>query len=89
MARVDGTQIAHALGLSDHADFVFTAMIELADTESGTRYTATVIHADEAGVKKHESMGAVYFLILLLYSMQNEIKALAAFSPNFRFMLPL
>lgn len=38
-------------------DFKFTAMIELADHAGGTRYTATVIHADEAGCKQHAAMG--------------------------------
>lgn len=42
---------------SDDANFMFTAMIELADHASGTRYSATVIHADEAGCKKHAEMG--------------------------------
>lgn len=42
---------------SDDAHFMFTAMIELADHAGGTRYSATVIHADEAGCKKHEAMG--------------------------------
>lgn len=42
---------------SDDAAFMFTAMIELADHAGGTRYTATVIHADEAGCKKHAEMG--------------------------------
>lgn len=42
---------------SNDANFMFTAMIELADHASGTRYSATVIHADEAGCKKHEAMG--------------------------------
>jgi uncharacterized protein YndB with AHSA1/START domain len=36
---------------------MFTAMIELADHDQGTRYQATVIHADEAGCKKHADMG--------------------------------
>lgn len=48
MTRSDG---------ADHANFVFTAVIELADAVAGTSYTATVIHADEAGFKKHEAMG--------------------------------
>ena len=39
------------------AEFMFTAMIELADDGAGTRYTATVIHADAAGCEKHASMG--------------------------------
>ena len=42
---------------SDEASFLFTAMIELADHAQGTRYTATVIHADEAGCKQHADMG--------------------------------
>jgi uncharacterized protein YndB with AHSA1/START domain len=42
---------------SDDAAFLFTAMVELADREQGTRYTATVIHADEAGCKQHANMG--------------------------------
>jgi len=37
--------------------FVFTAMITLAAHANGTKYTATVIHADEAGCKKHADMG--------------------------------
>lgn len=41
----------------DDAGFMFTAMIELADHADGTRYTATVLHADEAGCKKHAAMG--------------------------------
>ena len=42
---------------TDDAEFMFTAMIELADVDKGTRYTATVIHADEAGCEKHAAMG--------------------------------
>lgn len=42
---------------SDDANFMFTAMIELADHGQGTRYTATVIHADEDGCKRHAAMG--------------------------------
>ncbi|MBI5431091.1 MAG: SRPBCC family protein [Nitrosomonadales bacterium] len=37
--------------------FFFTATIQLAAHGSGTKYTATVIHADEAGRKKHAEMG--------------------------------
>ncbi len=37
--------------------FMFTAMVEFADYASGTRYTATVSHADEAGCKQHAAMG--------------------------------
>lgn len=42
---------------ADDAEFKFTAMIELADEGLATRYTATVMHADEAGCQKHASMG--------------------------------
>lgn len=42
---------------TDDAGFMFTAMIELADHDQGTQYTATVIHADESGYKKHAAMG--------------------------------
>ena len=42
---------------ADDVGFMFTAMIELADEGQSTRYTATVIHADEAGCEKHAAMG--------------------------------
>lgn len=42
---------------TDDAGFMFTAKLELADHEGGTRYTATVIHADEAGCRRHADMG--------------------------------
>ncbi len=42
---------------SNDVNFLFTAMIELEDSGQGTRYTATVIHADEEGSKKHAAMG--------------------------------
>jgi uncharacterized protein YndB with AHSA1/START domain len=38
-------------------DFLFTASIQLATHAGGTKYTATVIHADVAGCKKHAEMG--------------------------------
>ncbi len=38
-------------------DFQFTAMIELKSVPGGTQYTATVIHADEAGCQQHAAMG--------------------------------
>lgn len=37
--------------------FPFTATIALASQGKGTRYTATVIHGDEASCKRHEEMG--------------------------------
>jgi uncharacterized protein YndB with AHSA1/START domain len=42
---------------SDDTKFLFTAMLELADVDQGTRYTATVMHADEAGCSKHAATG--------------------------------
>ena len=42
---------------SEEVNFMFTAVIELADHAGGTRYTATVIHADEDGCTKHAAMG--------------------------------
>ncbi|MEQ1837792.1 MAG: SRPBCC family protein [Candidatus Nitrotoga sp.] len=41
----------------EEVQFFFTATIELASHGSGTRYTATVIHADEEGCKIHADMG--------------------------------
>ena len=38
-------------------NFVFTAFIVLAPDGKGTRYTATVIHGNEADRASHESMG--------------------------------
>ena len=49
-------QPAATCGSAD-VDFLFTAMVELADVAEGTRYTATVMHADEAGCQKHATMG--------------------------------
>ena len=37
--------------------FFFTAVISLEPHENGTKYTALVIHKDEAGRKQHEEMG--------------------------------
>ena len=34
-----------------------TAIIALDDTPGGTKYTATVIHADEESCQKHAAMG--------------------------------
>ena len=41
----------------ESVDFKFTAIIELADHDGGTRYNATAMHADEAGAKQHAAMG--------------------------------
>lgn len=40
-----------------HLDFPFTATIALSQQGSGTKYTATVIHADEESREKHAAMG--------------------------------
>lgn len=48
LAQVGGNEDAH---------FLFTAVIELADEGTGTRYTATCLHADEAGRNRHAAMG--------------------------------
>jgi uncharacterized protein YndB with AHSA1/START domain len=40
-----------------HLLFHFTAAILLEPEGSGTRYTALVMHADEGGREKHESLG--------------------------------
>lgn len=42
---------------SEDTGFMFTAIVELADDAGGTRYSATVLHADVAGCKKHAAMG--------------------------------
>jgi uncharacterized protein YndB with AHSA1/START domain len=38
-------------------DFLFTACIELAPDGAGTRYRATLRHADKAGCRQHREMG--------------------------------
>ncbi len=38
-------------------DFPFTAIIEMQAHGSGTKYTATVLHANEENCKKHAAMG--------------------------------
>ena len=39
------------------ATLPFTAIITLTPAGSGTRYTATAVHADKAGRDEHEKMG--------------------------------
>lgn len=46
-----------APGVADCGAFVFTAVISLAPQANGTRYTALVMHSEEAGRKQHEAMG--------------------------------
>jgi uncharacterized protein YndB with AHSA1/START domain len=38
-------------------DFGFTATISFQTVADGTRYSATVRHVDEAGMRAHEQMG--------------------------------
>ena len=42
---------------SEPEGFPFTAIIQLDSIEGGTRYTATLLHADAAGKEKHAAMG--------------------------------
>lgn len=43
---------------TDHCgDFMFTAVITMEPAGKGTKYSALVIHRDEAGRKQHEEMG--------------------------------
>lgn len=42
---------------TDSAPFVFSAVVEFAPHDGGTRYTATVRHADAAARAAHEAMG--------------------------------
>jgi uncharacterized protein YndB with AHSA1/START domain len=44
-------------GYRPSANPFFTAIVELEPSGKGTRYTATAIHRDEDGRKKHEEMG--------------------------------
>ncbi len=57
-AMLPGFRPVHSTATSDATvGFLFTAMIELQSVANGTRYTASVIHADEAGCKQHAAMG--------------------------------
>lgn len=56
-ALTPGFRPAPAAAHESSVDFFFTASIQLAAHAGGTRYTATVIHADEAGCRKHAEMG--------------------------------
>jgi uncharacterized protein YndB with AHSA1/START domain len=40
-----------------HLLFFMTALITIEPRGNGTRYTAVVLHSDEAGRKQHEDMG--------------------------------
>lgn len=44
-------------GYRPSANPFFTAIVEFEPSGKGTRYTATAIHRDEDGRKKHEEMG--------------------------------
>jgi uncharacterized protein YndB with AHSA1/START domain len=57
-AMLPGFRPVHASAKTDSTvEFLFTAMIELKTLVNGTQYTATVIHADEAGCQQHAEMG--------------------------------
>jgi uncharacterized protein YndB with AHSA1/START domain len=43
--------------IDPHLGFHFTATLLFEAQGKGTKYTAIVMHADEAGMKKHEAMG--------------------------------
>lgn len=62
-ALLPGYQPAPPITTTHCGTFYFTAMLTLepltalGSKATGTRYTATVLHADEAGCKQHEEMG--------------------------------
>lgn len=56
-ALLPGYQPAPPITTAHCGTFYFTAMLALEPTSTGTRYTATVLHADENGCKQHEEMG--------------------------------
>ncbi len=43
--------------LGPEIPFVFTAVIEMEPSGTGTKYTATVMHSNPQGRQKHEAMG--------------------------------
>ena len=45
------------MGADNKIDLLFSAVILLEPTDTGTRYTAIAIHQDKAGRKTHEDMG--------------------------------
>lgn len=49
--------LAQSDGASDGNAFAFSACIALADAAGGTRYSATVWHADARGRQRHAEMG--------------------------------
>lgn len=56
-ALAPGYRPTQPLGAKECDTFPFTAVISLAPHEQGTRYTALVIHGDEASCQKHAAMG--------------------------------
>ena len=56
-ALLPGFRPAPLLKAEEILAFFFTAAITLAPHGTGTRYTVTVRHGDEAARKKHEDMG--------------------------------
>lgn len=62
----------------ESVDFFFTAIIQLAAHGTGTRYTATVRHGDEAACKQHADMGfqegwGIAFDQLLAYVKKTQL----------------
>ena len=49
--------IVSPIDVADCTTFTFTAIISLEPHGKGTKYTALVMHAEEAGRKNHEEMG--------------------------------
>lgn len=56
-ALLPGFRPAAVTSGSCHVEGFFTAVIELRPEGSGTRYTATALHRDQAGCRQHAEMG--------------------------------
>lgn len=56
-AMMPGFRPVLAQSHSSCGDFLFTAAVMLEPEGNKTKYTALVVHADEAGRKQHEEMG--------------------------------
>jgi uncharacterized protein YndB with AHSA1/START domain len=56
-ALLPGYRPAERPGSGDCHELIFTAVLSLESQGNGTKYTATVIHGNEASRAKHEEMG--------------------------------
>jgi len=56
-ALAPGFRPAPAAAATDHIAFAFTAVVSLERQGTGTKYTAVVMHGDEAACRRHETMG--------------------------------